>query len=892
MTVSQNCFTDNRIPPVRRRPLLSVVSYRPALPRFIISVCALAVSAGSFPVFCAESYFDPALLNLPAGTDPAQIDLSAFSEPGQVPAGRYVVSLSVNREDAGQREIVFTADSQGNVTPDITPALLAEAGVNTGAIPRLKDLAPETKIDDLAAFIPDARVEFDMAKLRLNLSIPQTAMRTDYRGYIDPALLDQGITALLLNYQVNAGRQWFSAGGSGQKSQNSNVFANLNGGVNLDVWRLRSTFTYNNSEMTATGQTTRSVYTAFSNTRLMRDLQQWGAEFLAGESSTGNDVFDSIPFKGIKIATNEQMLPASLRGFAPDIRGTAQSNARITVRQNGNIIYQTYVAPGPFNIKDLYATGSEGDLEVSVTEEDGTTRTFTQAFSVLPVMLRPGGMKYEVTAGQYNGGLTTGSKAADFVQTTLIYGLPHSVTLYGGGLAAKQYKTVMAGTGISLGQFGAISADITHSSAQLPQTTAKGQSYRLRYSKNLLETGTSVDLTALRYSTENYYSFADFNQAGYQLKKDMAPWLGVRRRSSFQTYINQSLGEMGSIYLQGTRDDYWGTEQTVTSLGAGYSNSFRGVNYNLNYSISRTQGDGNWPENRQISLSVSVPFSIFSHQPLLQDIQSSFQITRDNHGRTYQQAGISGRLPDSPLTWQLTESGDNQSQQSSSLNLGYQGERGYLGGGYSYSRDYRSVNLNANGGALLHSGGLTLSRFTGSSVALIEAPDAEGTQLNGGNATVDSGGYAVVPYLIDYSRNTVSLDVSTLPDDVASQETSVNLYPTKGAVVKANFKTRKGYQALITLQSSTTIPLGAVAVVTGETGKNALPAEQNTGIVGDNGQVYLSGLPETGSVQVKWGNDISQQCHGHFSLADVPDNMYSPIRQLTISCHVTTKNSH
>ena len=41
------------------------------------------------------------------------------------------------------------------------------------------------------------------------------------------------------------------------------------------------------------------------------------------------------------------MLPDSLSGYAPTIRGVAQTNARVTVRQNGYIIYSTYVPPGP-----------------------------------------------------------------------------------------------------------------------------------------------------------------------------------------------------------------------------------------------------------------------------------------------------------------------------------------------------------------------------------------------------------------------------------------------------------------------------------------------------------------------------------------------------------------
>lgn len=78
------------------------------------------------------------------------------------------------------------------------------------------------------------------------------------------------------------------------------------------------------------------------------------------------------------------MLPSSMRGFAPEINGIAQSNARITVSQNGNVVYQTYVAPGPFSIKDLYPTGSSGNLQVNISEEDGSERTF-----VYPILHYP-----------------------------------------------------------------------------------------------------------------------------------------------------------------------------------------------------------------------------------------------------------------------------------------------------------------------------------------------------------------------------------------------------------------------------------------------------------------------------------------------------------------------
>ncbi|EFE51218.1 hypothetical protein PROVRETT_10127, partial [Providencia rettgeri DSM 1131] len=128
---------------------------------------------------------------------------------------------------------------------------------------------------------------------------------------------------------------------------------------------------------------------------------------MVGETSTGSEVLDGIPLKGIKLRSSEQMLPSQLRGFSPVVSGIANSNARVTVRQNGSVIYETYVAPGPFSIDDIQQAGMSGNYDVTITEADGTERQFVVPYSSLPIMLRPGGWKYEVASGRYNGGVTT-----------------------------------------------------------------------------------------------------------------------------------------------------------------------------------------------------------------------------------------------------------------------------------------------------------------------------------------------------------------------------------------------------------------------------------------------------------------------------------------------------
>lgn len=95
------------------------------------------------------------------------------------------------------------------------------------------------------------------------------------------------------------------------------------------------------------------------------------------------------------------MLPDSLKGFAPTVRGIAKSNAVVTIKQNGYVIYQTYVSPGAFAINDLYPTSSSGDLQVTVKESDGSENTFTVPYSAVPLLQREGRLKYALTAGKY-----------------------------------------------------------------------------------------------------------------------------------------------------------------------------------------------------------------------------------------------------------------------------------------------------------------------------------------------------------------------------------------------------------------------------------------------------------------------------------------------------------
>ncbi|HHR6446485.1 TPA: FimD/PapC C-terminal domain-containing protein, partial [Providencia alcalifaciens] len=95
-----------------------------------------------------------------------------------------------------------------------------------------------------------------------------------------------------------------------------------------------------------------------------------------------------------------------------------------------------------------------------------------------------------------------------------------------------------------------------------------------------------------------------------------------------------------------------------------------------------------------------------------------------------------------------------------------------------------------------------------------------------------------------------------------------------------NFRTRVGYQVLMTLKQGTKYaPFGAIATLISDNS-----ADNIGSIVGDGGQVYLTGLPETGELLVKWGDAAAQQCQVSFDLRHVDVSNDMPIRQVSYHC--------
>ncbi|VWC49654.1 fimbrial protein [Burkholderia aenigmatica] len=801
------------------------------------AVDAPAASADSFQV--AQVQFNDTLMMKPHGQ---QLDLERFAKGNPVPAGEYLVDLYVNQTWTGRSMVRFDAPAGAvSATPCFDRSLVSRLGLDDQT---LTDSARAELVrvqsgecTDIDKLVASAAVEFDMSELRLNVSIPQASLLRNPRGYVSPELWDGGVPSATLKYDANVFRNMSSGYDSTQ------AYVGLNAGANVGNWHFRHNGSY--SAQSRGPNRYRSL-----NTYVQRDLPAWRSQLKVGETYTDGTLFDSVGMRGATLETDDRMLPDSMRGYAPMIRGVATSNAHVEVSQNGSLLYETNVAPGPFEINDLYATGYGGNLLVTVTEADGRKHSFTVPYAAVVQALRPGISRFGIAVGQLRESQL--ERHPTFAQATYQRGISNLLTGYVGAIVAENYLAGLVGAAFNT-PVGALAVDVTQASARIPGVTAtSGQSVRVSYSKSVEATGTNIAVAAYRYSSRGYWGMRDAMSAREQAAAGRDPNDLYRQRNQVQLTLNQTLGEgRGTLFAIGSSASYWNRQGTTTQFQVGYNNSLRiaGLNLSYNLSVSRQRDGYSGNLNNQVYANVTIPLGRRSHAPTL-----SASIARDNQGGTTSQTSLTGSLGESnAFTYGLnTNTGGGST--SGGGNAQYRSPFATFSGSATGGSGYSSVSVGVSGGIVGHAGGVTLANDLGDTVAIIEAKDAIGARVtNGTDVRIGRRGYAVLPYLTPYKMNTVELDPKGIPLDVEMLTTSQQVAPRANSVVRLKFGTVSGRAVLLGIHQpdGTPVPFGSTVVD---------EAGNSVGMAGQGGTVFTRSLNDSGVLTAKWGSRANQSC--------------------------------
>lgn len=800
-------------------------------PRILGLLISLILSGNTAYGAAADIEFNTDILDV---TDRANIDLQQFSRGNFIMPGDYLFAVHINKQTLTDQPVAFYPpddDAKGSEAC-ITPQLVEQLGLKESALLKLAWWHQNQCLDPRS--LEGMEVRGDLGAAALYLNIPQAYLEYTAENWDPPARWDEGIPGLLFDYSLNAQGQRNQK----QGTQSYNISGNGTLGGNIGAWRLRADWQSRLDHQGGSGEQTNTSWD-WSRYYAYRALPRLAARLTMGEDFLNSDIFDSLRFAGASLVTDDNMLPPNLRGYAPEVTGVARSNAKVIIRQQGRVLYETQVAAGPFRIQDINDAVT-GQLDVRVEEQDGSVQEFKMDTASIPYLTRPGSVRYKVAAGrptnwqhQSNGPL--------FGTGEFSWGVSNGWSLYGGGVAGGDYNALALGMGRDLMMFGALSFDATQSRANLPQQgTLSGGSYRLSYSKRFDDYDSQVTFAGYRFSQRNYMSMGEYLDA----RSD-----GSRTNSSKEMYtitFNQQFRDLGvSAYLNYNHQTYWdrpANDRYNLTLSRNFDlGRFR--NISLSLTGYRNRYNGNNDDGMYLSLSL----------PWGSNGSLSYSSSYSRNDNT-QQVGYYDRLNERD-TYQVS-AGTARSGVTGSGYYSHRGDISQVNASASYqSGQYSSLGLSLQGGATATPKGAALHRssMSGGTRMLLDTDSVPGIPIRGYSAPTLSNafGKAVVVDIGSYYRNQFSIDLNALPENAEVSQSVAQATLTEGAIGYRHFDVIAGEKAMavVRLADGSAPPFGATV-------HNR--KQQEVGIINDDGEVYLSGINAGEAMSVSWSG--AEQC--------------------------------
>ncbi|MBL0612859.1 fimbrial biogenesis outer membrane usher protein [Aeromonas jandaei] len=816
------------------------------------------------PVMATQYNFDKSMFR-----NFGDVDINQLSNLGGLP-GRYYVDVYLNERYIESIEMDFISDSNSSHA-GLSPCLAIEQLERYGV--KVDDsLVGRRRVHDFEcaniSAIPKAKAVFDVNEQVVNIKVPQAYVQQ--KSLVDkskdPSSWNDGVPGGIVNYRAIMSRY------SAPSYNADNYYLNLQPGFNTGPWRVRSSL---NANKNGDGE----LEWNYVNTYAERGLGGIKSRLWLGETYTRSSLFDSVPVMGAVIKTDEEMLPAHMREKSPSVRGYAAVDSTIEIRQSGDLIYSEVVSAGPYEISNIQGSYSSGELEVTVLGGDGSREVYTVPYSRPAIVLPENTLLYSASGGFYRSSRNDVERMP-FGELTLAYGTPWDVTLQGGAQYADKYKAISFGSGVGLGFLGDISVDSTVAIAEGKNKSAiVSQRNRARYNKFFDKTGSSISIDSSLYSKSEFLSLSEVMET-YRVEDDSSFWGGsisgntASKKWRSSVSLSQTLNKYGSFQISAVRDSYYNGREDNNRVGVSYSKALRKIRLSLNYDRSKVYyqtGESNW--NNLFGLSLSMPVDLFSTG----NGYLSYNYQRQDIKDARQDVSLYSNAFDKQLAFGVRlQNGMNMQHCDgcmSSVNGTWYGKYAELGGGYSYSENSENMNASIAGGILLHQQGITFGQPTHDVVGLVSVNGADDVSImNGIGVRTDSEGSALVNTLSAYRVNEISLDPASVPDDTFLNVTDKKVIPTKGAIVPIDFPVVKGGNVLITLKAidARKPPFGAVV-----TGANS------TGYVDQDGRVFMYGLEQFGTMQVRWGE--GQQCSFSYDLEDSVKNK-AGIYEIETSC--------
>lgn len=746
------------------------------------------------------------------------VDLNRyFAEAPRFLPGTHSVSVKVNGNDRGTAAVRFSEDGTMCVDNDF----LEFAGLMPVPI-KANETCHDIRSDYAQAVInPLPNQE------AVELYLPQEALNSlsaDVKNF------QHGGTAGMLNYSLFSTKSDYSGSDS---SSNRYSQASLEAGFNTMDWSLRSRYILTDDDGSRNAE---SIYTYAEHVFVPQRLTMQ-----VGEINAMSDVLSGVPITGV------QLMPTS--GLQKDSSGVSvsgiarTSQARVEVRQNGRLIFNTLVPAGPFTLDDVPMVRNNVDLDVTVVESDGSTNHYiVPASSVKSRNLsRPNGLT--VSAGQVRG---IDSDYSD----PLVFNVSDGwrifpwMNLLASGVVAEDYQAAGARTEFMVTDDWNISTSMAASKAQFGDSD-NGIKNELQSDYSFTE---NVGLSAsVAHYSGDYRELADAMDDDYQ-GYDNSYSANIRWSTPLAGAFSAGLS-----YNQAAGD---GEDSRYLLLSWGKTFKYASVNVNWQSAVGNSDDDQN---DDLLYINLSIP---------LGGSQSLSSYMRKQGDSTSYGLANSGSLGND-TNYYISADRDQESKENSfngNINTNLHYTQLSVGGGTS-GDNQRNYNATLSGGIAMHKEGVTFSPYSIKdtfAIAKLSEPKA-GVEITTPQGTVwtDRWGQAVIPGLTEWRNSRIEVDANKLPQSMTLANGTKYIAAAHGSVSEVSFKVLNSRRVMLRIKQADGKPLTK--------GLSVVDDKDNYVVtVVDDGHVFLNDADQVAALYAI--NDDNQRlCKLDFTLPEKHD---------------------
>jgi outer membrane usher protein len=525
----------------------------------------------------------------------------------------------------------------------------------------------------------------------------------------------------------------------------------------------------------------------------------------------------SVRYGGVRYARDFTLAPDYITYPTPSISGSAALPSTVDMLVNNRLATTSTVPPGPFDLTQVPLVTGAGQMQLIVRDMLGRETLINQSYYVVPQLLTPGLSDFSFEAGSFREqyGVTSNDYGATFGAGTYRLGINDSLT--GEMRAEAQRGRAAAGTDISalINDFVVVGFAAGYSASEGEQ----GAHYVANLQRVTPQFGLS--LAVERFD-------AGYSQLG-------ATAAEPKPKDQVEAAGGGSLGHGVTGGMSYIRQTTWeGGRFPLVSANLGLA-----LTHNAYISVSA---------NRELNAGQSWGGALNLIVPLDSRRTLTASSTQGPSGHVIDTVQATQSVPTGP-GWGWRDAVSDNATQRFQAGATYNSNYGQVTAEGNQGVDADAIRLGASG-SVGRMEGLTFAsrRIDQGAFAIVKVgdiPDLPVSLSNQVAAITNANGLALVPNLLPYQTNQLTLNPDQLPFDVEIHGVSVMVVPYARSGAFVNFPVKRSRNALVVLRQldNAPVPAGAHVVV--------MPGDQEF-IVARRGEVYLMDLAADSRITVRW----------------------------------------